>query len=163
MALALRSRPPLVVQDDGCGLCGGFTPETGHHGRRPWRLHWADCVAKVSRLDSFKFSRAVGVPTEKTRRGLPKLQLTQRAASRNRATIALISTFLITAGFVPIFVTLHFPTFATESPQRRTHRTDTGWLVWVGPHPDSCSAVNLGHENAEPVQGDLLARISTTT
>jgi hypothetical protein len=27
--------------------------------------------------------------------------------------------FLITAGFVPIFVTLHFPTFATESTQTR--------------------------------------------
>jgi hypothetical protein len=81
----------------------------------------ADFVAKVCRLGSFKFPRAVGVPIEKNAWGT-----TQNYSSLNERPPqprydSFDQHFLITAGFVPIFVTLHFPTFATKSAHPGRH------------------------------------------
>jgi hypothetical protein len=71
-------------------------------------------VAKVCRLGSFKFPRAVGVPIEKTRGDHPNYSSLNERPPQPRYDSS-DQHFLITAGFVPIFVTLHFPTFATIS------------------------------------------------
>jgi hypothetical protein len=81
-----------------------------------------DSVARVCRLGSF---RAVGCPSKNRLGDHPNHSSLNERPPQPRYD-SFDQHFLITAGFVPTFVTLHFPTFATESPMPRRRAKLTG-------------------------------------